>query len=342
MKTSSAMRASVEIGARPGRGRLARAAPQQLAHQQRRRAGGARHVDEARQRLEQRRHRAVAGEVADDEARGLAAAAEAQVHRLGSAVAVDGVDPDAAGIERRGVQVAADPMRVAVGEQQQVAGAGLEDLGAAEQPDPATALGHDVDRHEVLGAGQAFADAGPAVAAVQAPGRAELRVQKARPVEAGRLEDVRQRVHRRAQRNHDVTLRRSGRVPGSAAVGRASRATRSRGLAGAATGALITPPVITAAAQAEAAAATAQERKAGLMAERWSGKGIRSSERRDGVRAVDATRSVCMRVVLLGSAFGNSRHHVYRSHVSRRTGLFQRPPADTTFVSSVSGRPHRL
>ncbi len=74
------------------------------------------------------------------------------MHRLGGAVAVDGVDPDAAGIERRGVQVAADPVRVAVGEQQQVAGAGLDHLAAVAQPDPAAALGHDVDRHEVLGA----------------------------------------------------------------------------------------------------------------------------------------------------------------------------------------------
>jgi len=38
------------------------------------------------------------------------------------------------------------------------------------------------------------------------------------------------------------------------------------------------------------------------MAERWSSKLIRSSGRRDGVRAVDATVPR-LRVVLLGSAF---------------------------------------
>ena len=210
--------------------------------------------------------------MADDQPGRVAAAAEAQVHRLGRAVAVDRVDVQAAGVERGGMQVAADPVRVAVREQQQVAGDRVDHLAAVIQPDPAATFGHDVDGHDVLGAEPVLAEAGRTAPAVEAPRRAEGRVEEARAVEARRLEDVRERVHRCAQRNHDVTRRRSSRMPGSAAFGRASTATRSRGLAGAATGAVITPPVITAAAQAAAAAAMAKERKAGLMAGRSIGK----------------------------------------------------------------------
>src|SRR5262249_29415607 len=101
---------------------------------------------------------------------------------------------EARSLDGRELQVASHHVKLLQGEDHEVVGARDEHVAVAH-PHLGAAVDDEVEEHHVVGSGHARARLRQAELRAHAPGRRELGVQVDRPLQAHRLENVRQGVH---------------------------------------------------------------------------------------------------------------------------------------------------
>ena len=109
--------------------------------------------------------------------------------------------------ERRDGEIAAQKVTVILRDENQVPGGSLVRLFPAGEPDLASTLGQKMEEDDVLGVGEAAAHVRQAAFAADAPRRGEFRIEVQRAIEAYRLENDGERIHRDSDKKSGVPVK---------------------------------------------------------------------------------------------------------------------------------------